>query len=421
MEAVMPSFVIHVDDRLTEVIGDKVERALVRPVSLTPDRLLQLAQPVATLKLDGVRVACAVTPEVGVEYRLCGRVTPMDLVGTSDSGPVTLFDCERREGRVFIFDVLVAAGADVRHLSLAERLAAGNGKAPEEFQWKPYMLTTEGSCCSEVVQRALQLSAASGTSDGVILLDADAPYWTQPLKFKEVLTSDFVLERHQGHFRLLTEKKRGILVPWRFPGGRVATVRSVAALSAESTAGISDGVVIECQLSPNGSEFEVKCLRPDRVRANNYHVVNENVWLQTSGFTNPRWLVDFLAQQCLEARLNLERQREVLLSRMYEAGTEGVLELRQSSDGPQMEVPAQGNQLAPVEVSGLLFIQNSHRIPGILLERLIGRFHNCLSVGFLLPQSATAVTVPLPRRWKAQRVGPGAELWTPQRKPSSST
>ena len=292
--------------------------ALVRPVSASSVRLQAIASPAVTLKINGVRLILVISEhEEAIVVRMSGEESRRSEIGPAPPGaiPLTVVDCEERAGKLHALDVLVVAGRDVRFLPLEARLEALSLATPEGLSLKPYdYLPRECAPGREapeaLMRRALSaMKAHKSLADGLIILDAADPYWIPPLKFKPVLTCDFILEsaRHSDDYVILVVTGRGDLVVWReydSGGGMLARVQLPLKLTRELASQIggnrpvnrNEAVVVECvrvsdRSANNGSSFRVVALRPDRTRPNRAAVVLENVQLQAAGCNLPKWLM----------------------------------------------------------------------------------------------------------------------------------
>lgn len=171
---------------------------LSRPVSATPNRMKSLAACALALKIDGTRAMVFVSSGGRVEA-LIGSEQSTTLIG-SDSAPfdpsvhkLSVLDCELHpNGTFFAFDMLLYDDCDIRHRTLSERVELAGRRMPTFLRAKPYRIASSAED-SRVCARAL-LEQLTDDCDGIIVLNSTDPYWTSPIKFKENLTCDFLLE-----------------------------------------------------------------------------------------------------------------------------------------------------------------------------------------------------------------------------------
>jgi hypothetical protein len=83
---------------------------------------------------------------------------------------------------------------DVRYRTLGERLELAARRLPPGFRVKPYRVATATENARVCAQALLQELASGQQCDGLIALNTSAPYWEPPLKYKEIITCDFLLE-----------------------------------------------------------------------------------------------------------------------------------------------------------------------------------------------------------------------------------
>jgi hypothetical protein len=277
--------------------------ALVRPVTASPVRIQTLASPAVTLKLDGVRVLLLLGTAGASTLRAAdAAAAAADFEVPAAAEPLTIVDCEERGGKLYALDALAVAGRDVRMCPLDERLGRVSAALPAGVAMKPYEYLGSGTVGRPSVETLVRgsteaMSRHSDCSDGLILLDVADPYWVSPLKFKPVLTCDFLLESSRGSddYVLLVGGGGGTVAPWR-ERGAVVRVSLPLRLTRELQQRLgarpvtrADAVVVECVRSEQG-RFRVCALRPDRVRPNRGKVVAENVRIQEGGCNRPRWL-----------------------------------------------------------------------------------------------------------------------------------
>jgi hypothetical protein len=268
--------------------------ALVRPVPLTAARAKCLTSPVVTMKLDGTRVALILNSTEVLEVRAARVTVALDrFKGKSTSDPVTVLDCEECAGSYFLLDALVVGGVDVRSMPLESRLEAGRIEAPDGISIKPYLgVGIKGS--QATLKNAVKLLHEKGGSDGLIFLNASDPYWIPPLKYKPVITTDFLIESSvwvQDEYILFTTNW-GRPLPWREANGNVCSITLplvVARHLISKNISRRDAVIVECTRSDAGV-FKARSLRRDRLRPNRREVVYENVQLQKEGCNQTSWL-----------------------------------------------------------------------------------------------------------------------------------
>lgn len=277
--------------------------ATARPRPLTAERCEELRSIAATPKYDGHR-SLLLFDDLGAERETaCGA---NELLGACPARPdrrLWVLDAETMaDATHWVFDVLVAAGEDVRGLPLPDRLGALEDldeAAARAFRRKTYATATAHTL-SQVLRHLLQTTGQA--SDGLVLVDTLAPYWQAPLKFKTSVTSDFLLESEaDGEQYLLLVGGRGATAPQPLlRDGKPCSLALTAAQRRRLGLGNvqrlhrSNGVIVECR-SQKGTFVPVR-RRTDRYRPNSRSTVLENLRLDDLGCTRPKWLQ--LALRC---------------------------------------------------------------------------------------------------------------------------
>jgi hypothetical protein len=305
-----------VERRAAEALGiraDALWQALVRPEPVSSTRLRSICCVAVTLKLDGRRAALIFADQSDdCVVELTSDGFRCIESGEEGEGPVTILDCELYGEVYHVFDVIVFIGNDVRHLPLYERtklvdivvssnLALQN-KALRVLT-KPYVfLSPDHPTPGHLIDAALKQRGLH--TDGLILVNAIDPYWVPPLKFKEKITSDFLLQRakHGGGFVFLSKKasasqrnRRGsggsVFCPLRDKSGAVVHLLTPPPKAVTvALASNPNGVVVECSRTATGSA-RIKKLRPDRLAPNRTSVVEENADLHDAGCHRRSWLL----------------------------------------------------------------------------------------------------------------------------------
>ena len=180
--------------------------ALVRPITASPPRMRSLVACALTLKIDGTRTLLLVSDH-RVEAIVHGE-THVIVDGEFVPGrhAVSVIDCELHQTKsIYAFDMLVFDGRDVRHRTLVERLHLMSCRLPPSVTPKPYKFassTEDAKVCALSL-----LEQKTDDHDGIIVLNTTDPYWLPPLKWKEHITCDFLLETaaNRDGFVLLTD------------------------------------------------------------------------------------------------------------------------------------------------------------------------------------------------------------------------
>lgn len=297
-----------VERRAAEALGVRVDtlwQSLVRPEPISPARLRTICCLAVTLKLDGRRAALMFVDQrdSGIIELTSGGIRCIES-GTTD-GRVTMLDCELYGEVYHVFDVLAVLGEDVRYLSLYERarLAASavnsspalHGRSLRVLA-KPYAFL---SCDHPTPRHLIEdgLKQRGPHTDGLILVNAIDPYWVPPLKFKENITTDFLLQRakHGIGFVFLSKKTTapssfGAFQPLRDKRGTVVRLLTPPKAVATALAKKPNGVIVECaRTATGGARF--KRLRLDRLAPNRTSVADENAELHDAGCHRRSWLL----------------------------------------------------------------------------------------------------------------------------------
>lgn len=294
------------DQALSLLNVSRLWDAVVRPVSASPARIKNIVNPTITLKLNGVRTLLVLEGQTATSMQATGEDRRrIDFEPVLESAlPCTVIDCEEREGKLFALDALIVAGQDVRAFPLEMRLQALEQVKPKNMTSKPYQFfpsTCHGqTATAEFVHNAVKaMERCKSSADGLIILDAADPYWTPPLKFKPVLTCDFVIESSKlsDDYVLLVSARGGELSPWQEMSGRVARIALPLGLRRKLTTEMGarpvsrrDNIVVECVRVVEQECFRAVALRTDRSRPNKAFVVVENVQLQEAGCHSTQWL-----------------------------------------------------------------------------------------------------------------------------------
>lgn len=271
-----------------------VWHALTRPVPISPSRVSSLAAVVATPKLDGRRAALVLRRDEVIEITSDGTRVLNWQIPFAD---LMVLDAECYEATYHVFDVLVFAGRDVRHLTLFQRVCIIDKlDFPTMMRPKPYLFLSDAlSTPTDIVEAAWRQCSKSIT-DGLILQNATDPYWAPPLKFKESLTSDLVLQKARsgsGFVFLAKDIKKQLRVV-KDKRGLPLRVQNLTHKVALALAQQPKGIVVECLRYVKDGGVRIKRLRPDRSEPNRLAVVEENVKLQDLGCNRRVWLTKTL-------------------------------------------------------------------------------------------------------------------------------
>lgn len=277
---------------------------LTRPEPLSPARLRALCCLAITLKLDGRRAALlfADCPRGEILEVTSTGIRRLRQGGTSTGGEFSLLDCEHFGETYHVFDALIVAGQDIRHLPLYERVQLASktiGTCPAltntqiRVVAKPYLfLGSEFQTPRKLAEHALQQMGPH--TDGLILLNAADPYWVPPLKFKQSITTDFLLQeaKNGDGFVFLSKSARRTYEILRDKTGAIVRIRTAPKAVAEafSKQHYRNGVVVECAHTRTGGA-RVKRLRTDRQEPNRTQIARENAELQDLGCHRRSWLL----------------------------------------------------------------------------------------------------------------------------------
>lgn len=288
--------------------------ALVRPMPATAQKLKSLVSFTCTLKLDGKRCLVLYNSNC-VEALFFNEPKAIVRQNGKFEHLVSVIDCEYHEGNYYALDMLVFENKDIRHHTLYERLEKMKGHAPPEVSLKPYRTTNIYDNARVCVQALYEQK--SDDHDGVIMMNVTDPYWTQPLKFKEYVTCDFILEAaaNGDGFVLLYEKnnyswnnhKRMHNEELKYHEQNLEILRGydqniikirllpylVSKLGLSYALSRADNVVGECMLTKNGIWSLVR-IRHDRSKANSQRVVESNIKLVYDKCTTRSWLLSNL-------------------------------------------------------------------------------------------------------------------------------
>ena len=204
--------------------------------------------------------------------------------------------------------MLLFDGKDIRYKTLFDRLRLMNSRLPQNVRMKPYRFASSEEDARVAAQALFEEKTKE--CDGIIVLNSTDSYEVAPIKYKDAVTCDFMLESAAGGkvgtFVLLAEQiydgaskwhkqyneKRGVNIRLKWKNsarpkrlqvfryqGSVVYVRITHAqrrkFGLPDTILRSDAIVAEFRKTKN-SWLIVK-LRPDRKRPNNISVVTKNM------------------------------------------------------------------------------------------------------------------------------------------------
>ena len=182
------------EKKVCELLGvPTVLTALVRPVSASDQRMKSLVSCALTLKIDGTRTVLLIGPN-RVEAILHGENHVIqEGAFVADVDTVSVVDCELHHSKdIYAFDMLMFDNRDIRHRTLIERLDLMSRRIPASVHVKPYKLASTVDDAKVCAQSLLEQK--TDEFDGIIVLNSTDPYWVPPLKWKEEITCDFLLE-----------------------------------------------------------------------------------------------------------------------------------------------------------------------------------------------------------------------------------
>ncbi len=320
--------------------------ALPRPRTATAHRLSEIADPYATVKLDGKRTLLLCQ---GARWRAVsvagggGGAPAVFLEGEPSSvlpSALTVLDAEQMGSDYYVFDALFANGADVRHFPLQTRLRHASRHLPPSAYLKRFYAGSPSEV-ARTLQRLMgtPLRLACGTSlqlvEGFVIGSCSAPYTQAPVKFKFTISCDFLIsscvEENQQQppscwsapsYQLHVQEVQEI-VPFRghlrAPGKAHLTTSEGAEAGLPASAAVSDHVIAEFELFV--SQWRVVRLRQDRQRPNTLRTVKENVSLCASGKGTWDHLLKILTACSPPGRLEDTLSRRVLET----AGVSGAI------------------------------------------------------------------------------------------------
>jgi hypothetical protein len=185
--------------------------SLVRPLPACPTKMKSLVSCALTLKVDGVRMALLLSPARAEAHFAAETRVLRDGPFLPASESLCVIDCEYHSpsDTIFALDLLLYDGRDVRQRTLSERLALMVNRLPSNARAKPYRFA---SSCEDARVCAQALFEEKGKEcDGLVVLNTTDPYDVAPLKYKDLVTCDFVLESatsgDPGTFVLLAEQQ----------------------------------------------------------------------------------------------------------------------------------------------------------------------------------------------------------------------
>lgn len=283
-----------------ELLGvQRLFDALVKPVPLTPElfRKLQACAYTVTAKVDGVR-ACLLLLD-GEAVLATAQEKLRALAGDwPRCRGLTILDCEATADLVWWFDALVVDGLDVRALPLHDRCS----RARDLLSCEGLPLREKPHHPSDSEEGRLLLAEArrpQAGCDGLVFYSALESYGTPPMKFKQTVTCDFLIEnarpfssdqeRQALEYRLCIQACNGQLQEWRFNGRVILSRQARRALGLEAEIRAEDRVVIECELQ--GNRWKPLRRREDRRAPNTAATVTSNVRL-CKARTDLSWLVE---------------------------------------------------------------------------------------------------------------------------------
>jgi hypothetical protein len=229
---------------------------LPKPIAANEQRLLHLADPCVTIKLDGIR-ALLVHDVKGI--------TAHTLSGTmhvSDQGcsAVSIFDTELIKDFFYVFDALFVRGVDVRHLPLASRLERAASATPrcaviKRFFWGPDPPITTTIQRLALSRPRLADGSRLESLEGFIIGSMAAPYQTPSIKFKFSITCDFLVAEQPSQSSLETMREFRLhvlrsqdLVPFRnsrdVPGTLLLTAERATELELPAFVEASDSIIL---------------------------------------------------------------------------------------------------------------------------------------------------------------------------------
>lgn len=254
-----------------------------------------------TLKLDGQRTAIVCRQQEAVQVTALHERSLGRLPEARDF----VLDAEEHAGIFWVFDALMIGGADVRGLSLADRLRLlqrlldGTGGRLERGQLRAKPFYAHGSLAllSEKIEEA-----RGGDYDGLIFASLGLQYEAPPVKWKPCLTVDFAIENardapREGRYLLLTEL-RGELRPFYYARQKcqlTLTRERQRELSLPAFVTRESKIVLECSFSPDTQTWSVLRRRFDRQRPNCLKTVLDTLQLASDGQNSDLVLLGGLA------------------------------------------------------------------------------------------------------------------------------
>lgn len=308
-----------------------------------------------TLKLDGQRAAVVCRQEEVVQVTAVHEGSLGRLPGALDF----VLDAEEHAGAFWAFDALMIGGADVRGLSLADRLRllqrllAGAGARLERGQLraKPFYAHRSMTLLREKIEEA-----RGGDYDGLIFSSLGLQYEDPPVKWKPCLTVDFAIENtrdapREGRYLLLTEL-RGELRPFYYARQKcqlTLTRERQRELSLPAFVTRDSKIVLECSFSPDTQTWSVLRRRFDRQRPNCLKTVLDTLQLASEGQNSDLVLLGGLAPVS-ETQAFSAWQRTLLrrlLWSLQHLGVPAQLSGRRATAGAPEGLPASSSAATP--------------------------------------------------------------------------
>ena len=268
----------HSEGLKLEYVAKTLLNELPRPITLTSDNLKSLVTPCLTEKADGVRHLVIISPYGTYSCNMLGEIS---LICDFSNKETTIYDTEKIVDSYYWFDVLFADNVDIRHLPLLSRIKAGkNYVLPFMFE-KQYFYSNNPRALRKLITTYQKEGKAK---EGYIFLNLTDHYSVPPLKFKHIVTCDFLIKyissENDGsiYVNLFVQKASGICLLPR--GEAYSNTMHISAADCKKhqiteRPTLEERIILECKL--NAFEWSLIRRRIDRCRPNTLRTVQNNL------------------------------------------------------------------------------------------------------------------------------------------------